>query len=66
MARGSLQHGALSARAPGRRAGHIFVRQATSPAIKAGTIDDAKAIAKGIQAEHLGKMKQLLAELGAK
>jgi hypothetical protein len=36
------------------------------PAIKAGKVDAAKALAKGIQAERLGKMKQLLGELGAK
>lgn len=36
------------------------------PAVKAGKVDEAKALAKGIQAERLGKMKALLAELGAK
>ena len=36
------------------------------PAVKAGKVDVAKALAKGVQAERLGKMKQLLAELGAK
>lgn len=36
------------------------------PAIKAGKVDAAKALAKGIQAERLGKMKEILAGLGAK
>lgn len=36
------------------------------PAIKAGKIDAAKALAKGVQAERFGKMKALLASLGAK
>jgi len=36
------------------------------PAIRSGKKDEAKAIAKGIQAERMGKMKNLLAELGAK
>ncbi len=36
------------------------------PAVKSGKVDTAKSIAKGIQAERLAKMKQLLASLGAK
>jgi hypothetical protein len=36
------------------------------PAVKAGKVDAAKALAKGIQAERLGKMKELLSALGAK
>lgn len=36
------------------------------PAIRSGKKDEAKAIAKGIQAERMGQMKNLLAELGAK
>jgi hypothetical protein len=36
------------------------------PAVKAGKVDAAKALAKGIQAERMGKMKELLGALGAK
>jgi hypothetical protein len=36
------------------------------PAVKAGKVDAAKALAKGIQAERMGKLKELLAALGAK
>ncbi|HEY6878880.1 MAG TPA: MCP four helix bundle domain-containing protein [Polyangiales bacterium] len=36
------------------------------PAIRAGKVDQAKALAKGVQAERLAKMKDLLAALGAK
>jgi hypothetical protein len=36
------------------------------PAVKAGKADAAKALAKGIQAERFGKMKELLGALGAK
>lgn len=36
------------------------------PAIKAGKKDDAKALAKGVQAERMAKMKTILVELGAK
>jgi len=36
------------------------------PAIKAGKVDEAKALAKGIQAERFGKLKELLGALGAK
>jgi hypothetical protein len=35
------------------------------PAIKAGKKDEAKALAQGIQAERMGKMKVILVELGA-
>lgn len=36
------------------------------PAIRAGKKDDAKALAKGVQAERFKKMGELLASLGAK
>jgi hypothetical protein len=36
------------------------------PAISAGKVDAAKALAKGIQAERFAKLKELLAGLGAK
>ncbi|MDB4975174.1 MAG: secreted protein [Myxococcaceae bacterium] len=36
------------------------------PAIKAGKVSDAKALAKGVQAERFAKMKELLGSLGAK
>lgn len=36
------------------------------PSVKTGKVDAAKALAKGIQAERLGKMKEILAGLGAK
>jgi hypothetical protein len=36
------------------------------PAVRAGKTADAKAVAGGIQAERMKKMKGLLAELGAK
>jgi hypothetical protein len=36
------------------------------PAIKAGKVEDAKALAKGVQAERFAKMKELLAAAGAK
>jgi hypothetical protein len=36
------------------------------PAVKAGKVDVAKGLAKGIQAERFGKLKELLAALGAK
>lgn len=36
------------------------------PALRAGKKDEAKAIAKGIQAERYGKMQSLLTALGAK
>ncbi len=36
------------------------------PAVRAGKTADAKAIAGGVQAERMKKMKGLLAELGAK
>jgi hypothetical protein len=36
------------------------------PAVKAGKVDAAKALAKGVQAERMGKMKELLAAAGAK
>jgi hypothetical protein len=36
------------------------------PSVKAGKVDAAKALAKGVQAERLGKMKEILAGLGAK
>lgn len=36
------------------------------PAIKAGKVDAAKALAKGVQAERMGKLKALLAAAGAK
>lgn len=36
------------------------------PAVHAGKVDQAKALAKGVQAERVAKMKELLAALGAK
>ena len=36
------------------------------PAVKAGKVDAAKALAKGVQAERMAKMKELLAAAGAK
>ncbi|MDB4986863.1 MAG: secreted protein [Myxococcaceae bacterium] len=36
------------------------------PAIKAGKVSDAKALAKGVQAERFAKLKELLGSLGAK
>ena len=36
------------------------------PAVRAGKTADAKAIAAGVQAERMKKMKGLLADLGAK
>lgn len=36
------------------------------PALRAGKVDQAKALAKGVQAERLAKMKEVLAALGAK